>query len=122
MLKVGEIVQTLKGIVETRVGLVKQEIQEEFLSILSRLILLIVIGTMIMMFFVFLSLSLAFYLSQVTQSPYLGFLLVALLYLLVALILYIIRDSLRVQDKSGSALRTFIFKARNRKRDDEQGS
>jgi uncharacterized membrane protein YqjE len=122
MLKVGEIVQTLKGIVETRIGLVKQEIQEEFSSILTRLIVLIVIGSMIMMSFVFLSLSFAFFISQLTQSPYLGFLIVALIYLLIALILYIIRDSLRLQEKSGTVLKTFIFKGRIRKRNDEQGS
>ncbi|WP_026950619.1 phage holin family protein [Algoriphagus mannitolivorans] len=115
MLKIGEIVQTVKGIVETRVSLVKQEIQEEFVSILSRLVLLFVVGSMIMMSFIFLSLSLAFYLSQVTQSPYLGFFIVALIYLLAVIVLYVTRDSFRLQKKAGNVLDDFIFKSRKRK-------
>ena len=119
MLKIGEIVQTVKGIVETRIGIVKQEIQEEFVSILSRLVLLFVVASMIMMAFIFLSLSLAFYISQVTQSPYLGFLIVALIYLLLVIVLYLTRDSFRLQRKAGNILDDFIFKSRKRKENDE---
>ena len=41
MLKIGEIIQTIKGLIEARIGLVKQEIQDEFVGILSRLLLLL---------------------------------------------------------------------------------
>lgn len=124
MLKIGEIVQTLKGIVETRIGIVKQEIQNEFVEILSRLILLIVIGSMLLFAFLFLSLSLAFFLSQVTKSPYMGFLMVALIYFLVMLLLILTRDSLRVQDRVENLLKNFIFRMRlkrqQEKEEDEQ--
>ena len=124
MLKIGEIVQTLKGIVETRIGIVKQEIQNEFVEILSRLILLIVIGSMLLFAFLFLSLSLAFFLSQMTKSPYMGFLIVALIYFLVMLMLILSRDSLRVQDRVENLLKNFIFRMRlkrqQEKEEDEQ--
>ncbi|WP_051315085.1 phage holin family protein [Algoriphagus terrigena] len=124
MLKIGEIVQTLKGIVETRIGIVKQEIQNEFVEILSRLILLIVIGSMLLFAFLFLSLSLAFFLSQLTKSPYMGFLIVALIYFLVMLMLILSRDSLRVQDRVENLLKNFIFRMRlkrqQEKEEDEQ--
>lgn len=124
MLKIGEIVQTLKGIVETRIGMVKQEIQEEFLTILSRMILLIIMGSMLFMSFIFISLSVAFFLSQVTKSPYLGFLIVSLFYLMLVLILYVSRDSLRLQEKTGTALNNFIFRRikKNKESGDEQGA
>jgi hypothetical protein len=109
MLNIGEIIQTIKSIVETRVGLIKQEIQEEFVGILSRLMLLVIIGSLLLLTFLFLSLSLAFYISQVMQSPYLGFLIVALIYLVVVLILYMSRDSFRVQNKVSGSLKNFIF-------------
>jgi len=124
MFKIGEIVQTLKGIVETRIGIVKQEIQDEFVEILSRLILLIVIGSMLLFAFLFLSLSLAFFLSQVTKSPYMGFLIVALIYFLVMLMLILNRDSLRVQERVENLLKNFIFRMRlkrqQEKKEDEQ--
>lgn len=122
MLKIGEIVQTVKGLIETRIGIVKQEIQDEFVEILSRLILLIVIGSMALFAFLFLSLSLAFFLSQVTKSPYMGFLIVAMIYFLVMLALIISRDSLRVQDRIENLLKNFIFRMRLKRREerDEQ--
>lgn len=121
MLKIGEIVQTVKGIIEARIGLVKQEIQDEFVGILSRLILLIVIGSMLLLVFLFLSLSLAFFISQVTKSPYLGFLIVALMYFLVVLVMVLSRDSLRIQQRIEGLLKDFIFKIKsNREEEDEQ--
>lgn len=122
MLKIGEIVQTVKGLVEARIGLVKREIQDEFVGILSRLILLIVIGCMLLLVFLFLSFSLAFFLSQITKSPYLGFLLVALIYLLVALVMISTRDSSRIQQWVESSLKDFIFRIKKapRQKEDEQ--
>ena len=120
MLKIGEIVQTLKGIVETRIGIVKQEIQNEFVEILSRLILLIVIGSMLLFAFLFLSLSLAFFLSQLTKSPYMGFLIVALIYFLVMLMLILSRDSLRVQDRVENLLKNFIFRMRLKRQQEKE--
>lgn len=119
MLKIGEIVQTLKGIVETRVGMVKQEIQEEFLNILSRLILLVLIGSMLLLVILFFSLSFAFYLSSVTKSPFLGFLIVGLIYLLAVVGLYLSKDSQGIQDKTGGLLKDFIFKFKKRNSEDE---
>jgi uncharacterized membrane protein YqjE len=122
MLKIGEIVQTVKGLVEARIGLVKQEIQEEFVGILSRLILLIVIGCILVFVFLFLSLSLAFFLIQITESPYLGFLLVAMIYFLVALVMISTRDSSNIQQWLEGSLTNFIFgtKKAPREKEDEQ--
>ena len=121
MLKIAEIIQTVRGIIEARIGIVKQEIQEEFVGILSRLILLIMIGSMLLLVFLFLSLSLAFFLSQVTKSPYLGFLIVALIYFLVVLVMILSRDSLRFQQRIEIVLKDFIFKIKsNREEEDEQ--
>lgn len=121
MLKIGEIVQTVKGIVEARIGIIKEEIQEQFVGILSRLILLIAIGSMLLLVFLFLSLSLAFFLSQITKSPYLGFLIVALIYFLIVLVMIMSRDSLSFQKKVEIALKDFIFKIKsNREEEDEQ--
>lgn len=121
MLKIAEIIQTVKGIIEARVGIVKQEIQDKFVGILSRLILLIAIGSMLLLVFLFLSLSLAFFLSQVTKSPYLGFLIVALMYFLIVLVMILTRDSLRFQQMVEDLLKDFIFKLKsNREEEDEQ--
>ncbi|MDP2042686.1 MAG: phage holin family protein [Algoriphagus sp.] len=122
MLKISHIIETVKGIVETRVGLVKQEIQKQFVEILSRIILLILMGSLLLLVFLFLSLSLAFFLSQVTKSPYLGFLIVALIYFMVVVLLFQTKDSLQIQKRTEGLLNNFIFKMKRNKNenDDEQ--
>lgn len=119
MLKIAEIIQTVKGIIEARIGIVKQEIQDEFVGILSRLILLVAIGSMLLLVFLFLSLSLAFFLSQITKSPYLGFLIVALMYFLIVLVMVLSRDSLRLQQRVEDLLKDFIFKIKSNREEEE---
>lgn len=109
MLNFGEILQTVRGIVETKVDLVKAEIQDEFVGIVSRFILLSLIGAMAFLVLLFLSLALAFYLSQFTKSPFMGFLMVALLYLLVVGGLILSRNSNSVQSKIQVTCKEFIF-------------
>ncbi|SFA73798.1 phage holin family protein [Algoriphagus aquimarinus] len=112
MLKIGEIVQTVKGIVETKIDMVKLDIQDQISGILSRLVILILMGGSLLLVLLFLSLSLAFFLSQYFESPHMGFLLVGLLYLLILFILYLIRDNDSTQDQMQKGLKGFIFRAR----------
>jgi hypothetical protein len=120
MVNFTEIIQTIKSLVETRIELVKSDIQDQLVGILSRLILLILIGSIGLVSGLFLSLSLAFYISQVTQSPYLGFLVVALCYLVVVVFLYFTKDSQGFQQQFNAFLKKFIFNSPSRKNSNEQ--
>ncbi len=123
MLKIGEIVQTVKGIVETKLDIVKLEIQEEFLGIVSRILLLLFMCAVFLLVLLFFSFSLAFFLSQYTNSPYLGFLLVGLIYLTVLAFLYYTRYSNTFQRNVQEGLKVFIFNARKiKKKEDEPGA
>lgn len=112
MLKIGEIIQTVKGIVETKVDMVKLEIQDQISGILTRMIFLILMGGSLLLVLLFLSLSLAFFLSQYFASPHMGFLLVGLLYLLILLILYLLRNNDPTEIKMQRGLKRFIFRVR----------
>jgi hypothetical protein len=109
MLNFAEILQTIKSLVETKIELIKSDIQDQLVGMLSRLILLVLIGSILLVAGLFLSLSLAFYISQVTQSPYFGFLVVALGYLVVVVFLYMTRNSQGFQQQVNSSLKNFIF-------------
>ena len=122
MLNFTELIQTFKSLIETRIVLVKSDIQDQLVGILSRLILLILIGSILLVAGLFLSLSLAFYISQVTQSPYLGFLVVAVCYLLVVVLLYLTKDTRGFQQQGNIFLKKFIFDSTKGKDTDEQGT
>lgn len=118
MLKVTEIVQTVKSLVETRINIVKQEVQDEFLGIVSRIILLVVGGVITLLVLLFFSLSLAFYLGFLFEKPFIGFLLVGLIYLLLLLSIYLGRYSFGIQEKVQQTLGDFIFKKYKQKEDE----
>ena len=109
MLKIGEVIQTLRGLIETKIDLVKYEIQDELLGYVSRIILLTIIGAIALLVLLFFSLSMAFFLSSYTESPFMGFFLVGLFYLLILLVLFLTRHSQNIQHRIQKAMRVFIF-------------
>lgn len=112
MLRIGEIVQTVKGIVETKIDMVKLDIQDQVAGVLTRMLFLIMMGGSLLLVLLFLSLSLAFFLSQYFESPHMGFLIVGLLYLVILLVLYLLRDHDPTDEKVQRGLKRFIFRAR----------
>ncbi|MBY5951881.1 phage holin family protein [Algoriphagus sp. NF] len=120
MLNISEITQTIKKLVETRINLIKQDIQEEILTLTSRIFLLVVIGGLMLLVLLFLSLALAFFLSSYLESPFSGFLIVGLLFLLMILILYKVRDSKSFKQNIQNGLKNFIGTAAKNFKSDEE--
>lgn len=119
MLNFAEIVQTIKSIVESRIALIKSDIEEQVWGVLSRLILLVLIGSFFLFGALFLSLSAAFFISQVTQNPSFGFLVVGLVYFMVVILLYLTKDASGLQQRIYVSLKHFIFKSTSEKNPNE---
>lgn len=112
MLNISEIIQTIKQLIDVRVQLVKDEISEQFASVLSRIFLLLMMATVSVMVLLFASFSLAFYLSELMYSTYKGFLYVALLYLLVFVLIYFLKDAKSIVESFQKFLKHFIFRGK----------
>jgi hypothetical protein len=112
MLNVSEIIQTIKQLIEVRVEIVKSEIQDQFSDMFSRIFILVLMGMSFLMLLLFASLSLAFYLGEFLYSPFKGFLYVGLLYLLLFVVLYLLRESISLLDSFKQFFKTFIFKGK----------
>ena len=119
MLNFAEIVQTIKTIVETRIALIKSDIEEQVWGVLSRLILLALITSFFLFGMLFFSLAAAFFISQVTQNPAFGFLVVGLVYFMVVGLLYVTKDATGLQQRMYVSLKRFIFKSTSQKNPDE---
>lgn len=115
MVRIKEIAQTIKEIVETRIDLIKEEIKGESVSVLSKIVLVVIMVSLFVLFILFLSFSLALYLAQVTGSPYLGFLIVGLIFLLILLLMVLGKDSLGIQSSMENVLNKAISKRNENK-------
>jgi ABC-type phosphate/phosphonate transport system permease subunit len=112
MLNISEMIQTIKQLVDVRIQLIQDEISEQLSSVLTRIFLLLLMATVSVMVLLFASFSLAFYLSELMYSTYKGFLYVALLYLLVFVFVYFLKDAKSIVDSFQKFLRNFIFRRR----------
>jgi hypothetical protein len=120
MINISEISQTIKKLVESRINLIKQDIQEQILTLTSRIFLLVVIGGLMLLVLLFLSLALALFLSSYLESPFSGFLIVGLLFLLIILILYRARDSKSFKINIQNGLNRFIGAGSKKMNADEE--
>ncbi|MCI0751475.1 MAG: phage holin family protein [Flammeovirgaceae bacterium] len=92
-LNLENLVNHLTGFIETRVELVKYEIKEEIARTVSKILLVTLVGFILLMFIVFISFALAFELSDY-YGRLIGFVAMGFMYLIVALIVYALRDTL----------------------------
>ncbi|HEY4323118.1 MAG TPA: phage holin family protein [Mucilaginibacter sp.] len=93
--KLPPIIDQLKEYVETRIKLAKYEAIDRSSSIAASLVVDIIIAISFVLTFLFLSFTLALYLSQLLHSYWGGFGCTALLYLLIAIILILAKDKLQ---------------------------
>lgn len=89
------IIDQLKEYVETRLKLAKYEAIDKSTSILAGLITDVIIAVSLLLTFLFLSFSLAFYLSNLLHSYWAGFGCMAILYLLIAIGIILAKDKLQ---------------------------
>lgn len=87
-----EIVEDLKLYVNTSMDLYKLKAAERGADIASGAIINLVIGVLICMVVLFTSLAAAFILSEYYNSMYIGFLIIAGFYSLVAVVMYLSKD------------------------------
>jgi len=109
MLNISEIIQTIRQLFDVRLQLIKDEVQEQFSKLMTKIVVLVLIGVAALMVLLFGSIALGFYLSEVTASPSLGFLYVSLIYLVLFIVLYMIKNADGLQVSVQRVLRVFMF-------------
>ncbi len=107
-MKVSEIFQTIKQLIDVRIQLVLDRLKETFSAIINKLIVLLLMALAGLFVLLFGSISLAFYLSELTYSTYMGFLYVTLIYLVILIILFFIRNSIDVSSKIKGFFGAFV--------------
>lgn len=119
MSNISEILNTVKNLVDVRLEMIQAGIRKRITSLITRIMILVVMGIVGLFLLLFASFSLAFYLSEVSRSPFLGFLYVAGIYLLILIILYFVRNSLNLQASLQSSFTRFVFLGEKKKEDHE---
>ncbi|HMP98583.1 MAG TPA: phage holin family protein [Cyclobacteriaceae bacterium] len=87
--------ESVSAYIEARIALIKLEIKEEIAGVMARAMMALMLLFTFSMFFLFLNLGIALYLNGLfPEYPYLGFIIVAVFYLLVLLILIVLKKTI----------------------------
>jgi uncharacterized membrane protein YqjE len=93
-LKLDGFIESLTGYVETRVELLKVEVREDVARSMAKVSIFFLIAFSVVVFILFLSIALALWLAMYTGMVA-GFAIVAVLYLLLAWLFVLFKDSIR---------------------------
>lgn len=90
--KVEELIEKIKEYINTRIKLSKLTLIEKSVLIFAGLITDGFVAVFLILGFLFISLGLAFYLSELLGNSYAGFFIMATIYFMVALVIYLTKD------------------------------
>lgn len=94
LLGLDKTIDHLTGYVETRLELYKIQFQEQIAKAISVLALILVLVAVFGLTVVFLSLALANHLNEMFESQFIGFLIVAAVYLIAGILILIYKEKL----------------------------
>jgi hypothetical protein len=87
-----KIKDNLEGYIQTKVEIVKLDIEEKLMSLMFKFTKLILFFTIVSLAFFFLSIGLAQWLNSYFESRSIGYFILAIFYILLALLLYVLKD------------------------------
>ncbi|ADY53320.1 hypothetical protein Pedsa_2779 [Pseudopedobacter saltans DSM 12145] len=87
-----ELLEKIKEYIETRFKLAKLVLIEKGTSIFADIITTLIVVFFLIVAFLFISIGLGFYISELIGNTYGGFLIVGLFYFLIALIVFLTKD------------------------------
>lgn len=92
--QIEELGEDIKELVGVKLDKVKLSVAEKSSKFLSNLIAGIIVAVIVMLFLIFSSVALAYFLAQVLGSVWAGFLIVSGIYLLVALVILTLKEKM----------------------------
>ncbi len=105
LLGVEKLIDTIQKIIELRISMIKEEIEEKVSSTLAKLLPLLLFLFCVISLILFASFTLAFYFAQELNSMVKGFGLVSLIYLVLSIIFFLMKDNKNVIEKFKSEIK-----------------
>lgn len=103
-LRLDNLVENLKGYVETHIELLKIEIREDVAKVLAKALMVLIVVFLALIFLLFLSIGLAHYLNNFFEKSQIGYWIVAGIYGVPCLIFVLFRKSI------GHSMETHLMK------------
>jgi len=101
-------IKNVTGFVSAQIELIKLEIKENMASVMSKLLFVSMVLIILLLIIVFASICLAYYLNQIMDSQYGGFLILSGFYFVVLISLLIVDGRINIANKIKNYLLKYI--------------
>ena len=92
LLKIDQLIEHFSGYIEDKIALVKLEAREEIAHVITKATISLVLFSLFTLALLFMSIVLALYVGELLDKYYIGFGIVGLIYVLLFLILFLLRN------------------------------
>ncbi len=93
-----KIIDAIKKFIRIEIELVKLELRDNFIDLMTSMIIFTLFLGSSLFVLLFISLAVSFYLNEVLQSSYIGFLVVAAFYLFLIILLFLFKGKLIISN------------------------
>tara|TARA_Y100000588_G_C13636625_1_gene661911 strand:- start:229 stop:594 length:366 start_codon:yes stop_codon:yes gene_type:complete len=94
---IDRLLESLTGYLETKIELFRLDLEDEIQKVIAKAIILVIVVICVFFALFLISISLSQFLNALFNSRFLGFLLVAVIYLAIGGVVYAKRESLNAQ-------------------------
>ncbi|WP_347159959.1 phage holin family protein [Pontibacter chitinilyticus] len=108
------LIENLMGYIDTRIDIIRLEIQEKLKSSFVTLLHVVLLGFTALMFFIFFNIFLGLLLNDLLDSYFWGFGIIALIYVILLVVLIVGVDKKIFQGVADKAFDNTIYKADKR--------
>lgn len=98
-LGLGNLLESTKGLIDTRVKLIKVELKDELAKALSNIFIAALLLSFLFLAILLLSLGLGMFLGNIWNNYFYGFAVVSGFYVLLFVILFLIKDKIRLRER-----------------------
>ena len=110
------LIENLMGYIDTRIDIIRLEIQEKLKSAMVNTMHFVLLGFAALMCVIFVSIFLGLLLNHLLNSTFWGFGIVALIYIILLVVLIVGLDKKVFQDMADKALENTIYKSDKREK------
>ncbi|WP_439880915.1 phage holin family protein [Pontibacter sp. MBLB2868] len=114
--KSNNLIENLMGYIDTRIDIIRLEIQEKLKATFVNLIHVVLLGIIAFLCVIFLSIFLGLLLNELLDSSFWGFGIVALFYIIILVVLLIGLDKKVFEDVADKAFDNTIYKSDKREK------
>ena len=98
LLGFGSIVENFKGLVDTKIKILKLEIKDELANAMSKILIGVVLINLLFFALLLLSIALSIYLGEILNNYYLGFIGTGGIYIVLFIFLLVFKEKLGLKE------------------------